>query len=95
MEAMWKTNEWIIDLLSCRGMEEALGTPRFRRLVSFDLNVSVPVVKYVFNLLVLNALGQMIVKADTDLCIIRGLCRSETARNYSNCRPFLAFQTSD
>ena len=37
----------------------------------------------------------MIMKADTDLCIVKGLCWSETARNYANCRPFLAFQTLD
>ena len=72
-----------------------LGTPRSCRLVLFDLDVSVPVVEYVFNLVVLDAPGQMIFKADTYLCIIKGLCRSKTARNYVNCRPFLAFQTLD
>ena len=60
-------------------------SPRSRRLLSFDLNVNVPVGEYVFNLLVPNAPWQMIIKADTDLCIIKGLCWSETARNYANC----------
>ena len=76
-------------------LEEPLGTPCSRRLVSFNLDVGVPVVEYVFNLIVLDAPGQMIIKADTYLCSIKGLCRSETASNYANCRPFLAFQTLD
>ena len=83
-----------IDLLFVEA-RRSTRTPRSRRLVFFDLNGSVPVVEYVFNLLVLNAPGQMIIKADTYLCIIKGLCWSETARNYANCRPFLAFQTLD
>ena len=37
----------------------------------------------------------MIMKTDTDLCIVKGLCCSETARNYASCRPFLALQTLD
>ncbi len=64
-------------------------------MASFDLNGRVPVIENVFGVLVLNAPGQMIMKADTDLCIVKGLCRSETARNYAIRRPFLALQPMD
>ncbi len=37
----------------------------------------------------------MIIETDTYLRVIGGLRRGETARNYWNCRPFLAFKTLD
>ena|SRR5438445_33598 len=72
-----------------------LGKRRLRHSVFFDLNGRVPVKENVFSVLVLNAPGQMIMKADTDLCTIKGLCWSETARNCGSCRPFLALQPPD
>jgi hypothetical protein len=66
-----------------------------RNAASFDLNGRVPVIENVFGVPVLNAPGQMIMKTDTDLCIVKRLCCSETARNYASCRPFLALQTLD
>ena len=74
---------------------EATRTLRKGRLASFDLNGCVPVIENVFGVLVLNAPRQMIMKTDTDLCIVKGLCCSETARNYASCSPFLALQTLD
>jgi hypothetical protein len=56
-----------------------LGKRCSRNAASFDLNGRVPVIENVFGVLVLNAPGQMIMKTDTDLCIVKGLCCSETA----------------
>ena len=67
----------------------------WRHLVAFDLNGRVPAIENILNVLVFNAPRQMIMKADTDLCIIKGLRRSEAARNHAIRSPFLALQPPD
>ena len=37
----------------------------------------------------------MIMNPDTDLCIVKGMRWSETARNYASGRPFLALKPLD
>jgi hypothetical protein len=90
----WKSIHRSNPLLSGK-VREHLGKRCSRHVASFDLNGRVPVIENVSGVLVLNAPGQMIMKTDTDLCIVKGLCWSETARSYADCCPFLALQTLD
>lgn len=56
---------------------------------------SVPVVENVLGLVVLDAPGQVIIHADTDLCIVKRRCWGETARNHASGCPLLAFHALD
>jgi hypothetical protein len=65
------------------------------RLEPFYLNGRVPVIEDVFRLLVSNTPGQMIIKTNTNLLVVKGLCWSVSPRNNANCCLLLALRTLD